>query len=269
VPQILWRSFKKDGVPAKGPVTAMWIFCCGMPRSASTLQFQIVSKLVEEARKGQRIEWAEHYDFPKIRAKYREYQGWKVFKVHIPTEEILSEFDRNNAKGIYIYRDIRDAVVSNIRRLGIESNMPKRKEMIGKWCKKWIKYHNQWTAFPQTMVSRYETTVGDIFHEVQRIAAHLDISLTHAECRQIADEFSLEKQVRRIEKMKNESLPKLGDRNETVIDPHSLLHSNHIYSGKNGQWKDFLSPDELNAVNNLITPWLKKKGYPIKKENLK
>lgn len=37
----------------------MWVFCGGMLRSASTLQFQITSRLVTEAGIGQQIGWID------------------------------------------------------------------------------------------------------------------------------------------------------------------------------------------------------------------
>ena len=37
----------------------MWIFCCGMERSGSTVQFQISAQLVEDAGLGKRVEWVK------------------------------------------------------------------------------------------------------------------------------------------------------------------------------------------------------------------
>ena len=45
----------------------MWVFCCGMQRSGSTLQYQIAARLVEQAGLGQRLEWVEPGRFPELR----------------------------------------------------------------------------------------------------------------------------------------------------------------------------------------------------------
>ena len=90
----------------------MWVFCCGMMRSGSTLQFQLAARIAEETGLGKRIEWIKAQDFSLAREKYKNYKGLKIFKSHIYTEEMGREFSRNNAMGVYIYRDIRDAFLS-------------------------------------------------------------------------------------------------------------------------------------------------------------
>ncbi|MFQ5632245.1 MAG: sulfotransferase domain-containing protein, partial [bacterium] len=94
----------------------MWIFCCGMQRSGSTLQFQITAQLVEEAGLGKRVEWVKHKRFPKLRKKYAAYEGWKVFDNHTCTDAMKEEFHRQNAMGVYVFRDLRDVIVSKIRK---------------------------------------------------------------------------------------------------------------------------------------------------------
>ena len=66
----------------------MWIFCCGMRRSGSTLQYQLTARIVEEEGIGKRVEWVKPADFPVLREKYKDYEGLKVFKSHIYTSEI-------------------------------------------------------------------------------------------------------------------------------------------------------------------------------------
>ena len=63
----------------------MWIFCGGMPRSGSTLQFQLTAHLVELAGLGMRVDWVRAAEFPKLREKYAARGGWKVLKTHACT----------------------------------------------------------------------------------------------------------------------------------------------------------------------------------------
>jgi len=96
----------------------MWIFCGGMPRSGSTLQFHLTAHLVEHAGRGTRVEWVRPEEFPCLRDKYAEHDGWKVFKTHVCTAEVQAEFEALNAKGVYVFRDVRDVVVSRMRKGG-------------------------------------------------------------------------------------------------------------------------------------------------------
>ena len=232
----------------------MWIFCCGMPRSGSTLQFQITAKLVEDAGLGKRIEWCEHFDFPKIREKYMDYSGWKVFKVHIPTDEMLAEFRKQNAMGVYIFRDLRDSMASNIRKKKIESDPDTRKKLIKRWSTNWVQYYNTWAGFSQVLVSKYEQVVSNLAGEVQRIAGHLGIPLKESETIKIGSEFTLNKQRERIEALNKDNVS---------CDPHSLLHMNHIHSGEIGGWENFLTHEEVLLIEGTATSWLLKNGYPL------
>ena len=57
----------------------MWVFCCGMQRSASTLQFQIAAELVERAGLGERVGWVRPEQFPRLLDKHGSDGKWKVF----------------------------------------------------------------------------------------------------------------------------------------------------------------------------------------------
>ena len=79
----------------------MWLFCCGMQRSGSTVQFQITTDLVETAGLGQRVNWVRPKNFPALQEKYNDRKEWLVFKNHTLTPAMAAEFTRGNAKGIF------------------------------------------------------------------------------------------------------------------------------------------------------------------------
>lgn len=241
----------------------MWIFCCGMPRSGSTLQFQLTAKLVEDAGLGKRIEWCRPAHFPEIRDKYAKYKKWKVFKSHVPTEEMMVEFSKKNAKGVYIFRDIRDAIVSNLRKKSIEFDQILRKKFISRWIKEWVEYYNKWLIFPEVHVSKYENVVSDLAGEVRRIAEHLDISLSEEKCVCFAKEYELDKQRLRIEKFKKTVTPEKISSNEVIFDPHNMLHIDHIQSGKIGVWKQVLTRKEIKMIESNTKKWLQKNDYKL------
>ncbi len=75
----------------------MWVFCCGMYRSASTLQFQIATWLVKDAGVGQQVGWIDAKGFSEVRDSYANCTGLKVVKVHLCTDPMISEFMQNQA----------------------------------------------------------------------------------------------------------------------------------------------------------------------------
>lgn len=237
----------------------MWIFCCGMPRSGSTLQFQITARLVEDSGLGKRVEWCRPADFPRLRNKYSNYKKMKVFKSHVATDDIIQEFDRQNAMGVYIYRDIRDVVVSHMRKYSTGFQDLLKIKFIDKWIGNYYK----WVNLEQVLVSKYEEVFSDLGTEVKRISNHLGLSLSQPRCLEIAAEFALNKQLDRIEKFKTTLPPRELNENGVTFDPHSLLHTDHIHSGEIGAWKKYLTGKEVREIEGKAGKWLETNGYRL------
>lgn len=237
----------------------MWIFCCGMRRSGSTLQFQIVARLVEESGLGKRVEWVKPNCFPKLRAKYADYNGWKVFKTHFCTDEILSEFRRKNAIGIYVFRDIRDVFVSTMKKGGKTAEQLLNNGFIEE-C---LQNHQKWTNLQQVMVSRYENMIIDLPGEVKRTATHLGISLDRKKYELIASDYAIQKQRERIKEFKKKPSHQLQHEEKLQFDPVSLLHTNHISLGEIGRWKKELSLKEIAIIEKRAQNWLVTNGYEL------
>jgi len=242
----------------------MWIFCCGMPRSGSTLQFQITAQLVEEAGLGKRMEAVKPAAFGKLRKQYAAEPGWKVFKIHTCTDKVEKEFHRQNAVGIYVYRDLRDVVVSTMRK----SDMTFEALSSLGFLEDRFEEYQKWTSLPRVLVSKYEEMIAGLPAEVRRIAAHLGITLSAEAYQQIAAEHSLERQKERIEaSIKNGNLRE-GVVKGMFYNPTTNLHTNHIHDGAVGGWKEVLSAEQVERIEAKAADWLVAHGYDITAEKL-
>lgn len=234
----------------------MWIFCGGMNRSGSTLQFQLTAHLVEQAGRGKRVDWITPDEFPQLREKLAGQAEWKVFKTHRCTPEILAEFQAGNAKAVYIYRDVRDVIVSRINRTGGTFSGLWRGTLISI-----LKNYRQWTSLDGVLISRYEDVVVDVAGEVRRIAAHLDIPISHEESQQVAAEYTPERQLARIQEAKQTGLVERSPK--VAFDPVSNLHTNHIRSGKSKQWASVLTRRQVAQIESRAGSWLVANGYEL------
>jgi hypothetical protein len=237
----------------------MWIFCGGMMRSGSTLQYQITAQLVEEAQLGRRLEWIEPQDFIHVREQLKDEKTWKVFKAHHCTDSMVEEFNRGNAVGIYIYRDIRDAFTSQMTKASVKPQLLLNRGFIAS-C---LESYEKWTHLPQVLISQYENVVDDIAGEVARIAQHLGISLDASKIHQIADNLSLANQKSRLQRV--QSFKQIGRHS---VDSHSLLHSNHIHSGKVGRWQEELTFRDIKKIEDQAGLWLAEQGYALSAPSL-
>lgn len=241
----------------------MWIFCCGMPRSGSTLQFQITAQLIEEAGLGKRIETVRPTEFGKLRKQYAADPAWKVFKAHTCTDKMEKEFQRQNAAGVYVYRDLRDVVLSTMRKS--EKTFDELWDMG--FLEDRFEEYRRWTALPRVLVSRYETIIADLPAEVQRIAAHLGMALSAEAAQRIAADHSLERQRERIA-----AAVKNGDLRAGVVqgiyyNPTTNLHANHIHEGAIGGWKKVLSREQVERLEAKAGDWLLAHYYELACEN--
>jgi hypothetical protein len=232
-----------------------------MPRSGSTLQFQLTAHLVEWAGLGERVEWVRPEEFPRLRSKYSGRAGWKVFKSHACTREIRAEFDLHNAKGVYVYRDVRDVVVSRMRKRDQTFNVLWQ----GGGLDNLLSGFDRWTSIHGVLVSRYEDMVVQPAGEVDRIARHLGIRIRRDECENVASQYTVAQQFQRIREA--EAAGRLEDRDGFRYDPKSNLHVNHIRSGKSGEWRHVLTHTQVALIEERAKRWLLANGYALSLPN--
>lgn len=236
----------------------MWIICCGMKRSGSTLQYQIAAHLVEMTGKGTRVGWAD--TFEEVQAQHPDNTSnprWKVYKNHNYSASMGAALTDGRAKGIYMYRDLRDVFVSFMHKQNASFERLWTRDIL----RELVENYAQWTQQPNVLVSRYETMMADVSGEVSRIAAHLGLTITPEEAKQIAAEYSVTKQLERIEQADNLQVSR--QTKGVGFDRHTLLHENHISEeqGQVGQWKTALTPEQVSLIENRYGAWMKANGY--------
>ena len=237
----------------------MWVFCCGMQRSGSTLQFQLTAHLVEAVGLGRRVEWVRPGDFPNLRDQVAAEPGWKVFKIHVCTPEMAAEFHRDNAMGVHTYRDLRDVLVSTMRKYQRTFD----DLMASGFLAHCLDQHQQWTALPHVLATKYEDMIANLPAEVERLAAHLGIAVSADTCRQIAEEHSIDQQRARIEES-----TRTGDLREGIVkgmfyNPVTNLHTNHIHEGAVGAWTQILDASQVARLESEAGDWLVAHGYEL------
>jgi Sulfotransferase domain len=238
----------------------MWIFCAGMKRSGSTLQYQIASHLVEGVGRGFRLPWSPSHEFPEVRERHADSHAWLLFKSHECTPEMAAEFLDHDARGLYTFRDLRDVIASQMVFLGTSFE---RLWSTG-FLNECVEQHAAWTTQPRMFVTRYEATIDDPLGHVQQIAEHLEIRVKKSQVAEIAADYSFENQQARIANTQHTSwrhVPAVDK--ELRFDPRTLLHHNHLGSGRPGAWAEILSADERLRVEDAFGGWLLDHGYTV------
>lgn len=236
----------------------MWLFCAGMMRSGSTLQYQIAKTLVEGAGRGVGVGSCEPGRFRELLDRYDDPEPVYVVKCHRYVPTARARLRRGEARALYIYRDLRDVVVSMMHK----ENRTFRQLADAGFVRQLLEDDAIWSTQPNTLVSVYEEVSADLRSEVERIARFLDIDAGEAELDRIAEEHSLARQKRRLERF---DFGKAGvaEGQTNLVDPSTLLHHNHLRSGESGQWADELEAAEVAEIERVAGGWLLEHGYPV------
>jgi hypothetical protein len=232
----------------------MFVFCGGMFRSGSTLQYQVVSRLVEDSGHGQRVSWHSPSDFRRLRNQGPYHDSIHVFKAHKLTDEMRDEIVNNGALSLTVHRDIRDVVVSAMRKNNWTFRRIWRRDRLRYWTMRF----DDWSKLPNVFICRYDELTGDLPASIRRIGDYLGIKAGDKEVAMMAKEYNLDSQ----KKLVNEVAELFkGGGLSTKYDPRSLLHYNHIASGRTGEYRSMLKPAQIRAIEYECRNWMHRWGY--------
>lgn len=234
-----------------------WVFCGGMIRSGSTLQFQLASSMVEQTGLGRRMRYVPEAEFDAVLKDNPDNCGLKVFKAHICTAPMADLCHSGNAVVLYCYRDIRDVAVSALRKF----SMSFESLVEARWLDQAIADFNAWTAMPRVLVSRYEEMVRSVGVESSRISTFLGTGFGAGEALAIGEQFSIPAQQERINTLRQRH-PGTIAASDIVFDDKELLHHNHIHRGEIGAWRNELLPHQQGFLTDRYRSWLLSTGYP-------
>jgi len=244
----------------------MWIVCCGMPRSGSTVQYLLTKDIVENTGTGKAVGFVNNQVFDDIYQENNFKYERIVIKTHRAFPSVLSLFDRKEAVAIYVYRDMRDVVLSRIHK---KNKNRFNYENVDRFVHLNIKSYLQWLSVSPVLISRYEEMVEDLEREALRIANILGVEITKSFASKLAGKYSLEKQKKRIASIDYEGKNVKRKKSGVYVDLETQLHNNHIRSGKSGQWEYELTPQQIAFIEEHAYDWLVSLNYPISQSWIK
>jgi hypothetical protein len=216
----------------------------GNVRQMAIICQERLTHLAAQAGLGRRVAWAPAEEFPALRAQYASTPGLKIFKNHRYTPEMGIELARHGGRGSYVYRDVRDVVLSKMRKDGTTFD----RLMEQQFLEGIIQTDAQWRAQPNVLVSKYEEMMADLPGETLRIARHLGLALEREEAARIR------------------AAGEAGRLREgyagALFDDESMLHSNHLAGGYVGGWRSGLTA-QAARLEDRAHRWLAANGYAL------
>jgi hypothetical protein len=127
---------------------------------------------------------------------------------------------------------------------------------------------------------RYDEIVNHPEKAVARIAGFLQLKVTDSNIKEIAVALSREKMKKYLKGLDDVSVDEAGnlqseaqaskyaavprfDGSHRIYDYATGFQSNHITTGKDGEWRNQLEPAQQKVLMKLVAPWLKKYEFPL------
>lgn len=226
----------------------MLIVVCGMHRSGSTLVWQIARQLLLHRPGLRNPRGIRTSEFKRAAQDERDLL---MVKVHYRSALKLSHFPDSGARYLYTYRDVRDVVASLFRKgrypVGDARRGPDSAREI---AEREIAGHAVWTAKPDVWIRRYESFCGDTAALVRELAVYLNESVTDSRVDEIVEYVDVSRQAERS-----------AAASQHGIDEDTRVTSNHITDGREGAWRDTLTPAECQSIEVEGHAWLTAHGY--------
>lgn len=267
----------------------MLVFCNGMIRAGSTLQYNYVRSIIEQSGRGRGIGFYSAGQMEELQGRLEEWSrnaALSVIKSHDWSLWQKQLVEDGHALVCYIYRDIRDVAVSAKRIFGYDNSA-----LLARLDNA-IQIYDEISGLENSLVQKYETVVFNPHEAVAELGRFVSEELDRNVIERIVDDFSIDRVVKAAQQQKLRSqigvrllevlgglgLPTLARgmgvpvawrlslaRRLTGSDARTQFHPGHV-SRTQGMsvWREELSNREIEELSDRYAAWLDMAGYEIR-----
>ena len=238
----------------------MLLICCGMPRSGSTLQFNIAWKTATAGGLGERVEWRSSNDWEhadKELARLEATPELHVVKMHFPPDngKKLAE-SGGRVRFVYVHRDLFDVVYSMKTKFNFSLTHAIERISLALEAERWLMER----PADRVLIQNYALLLNDLPKAVRQIAAfegaNLDENILDAISEELSINSAYEKSRQKTPRFEHlrRKISRLLRRKITFADEDLMLHPNHVseHRGQIGIGREKLSKTEIAAVQSAF-----------------
>jgi hypothetical protein len=235
--------------------------CAGIYRSGSTWAFNVCRELGQLLADKTDTSLASGYpnlgplDHFLEHAAEQARNGPIVVKAHLLGPVALNWINSGKAKAIYIYRDPRDCVASDLRFKAHDI------DAAGARVLECLRNLSTFRDSPRILLVRYEQMMAERCAAIAQIAQHLGFDLDERAIGRIDERTNLAASLRIAQGLKSRPGGQYRRDGAHRVDPTTLLYDNHIAGGTVGRWKQELGATDQGFVTRFFAPWLVTLGY--------
>ena len=217
------------------PNNNCYVFACGMERSGSSVYMRMIHFLIRAAGLGRKIGDTRLGPFDEASTVIMGHgktwpQGLKLVRTHDMHALFAAEFVKKNAVGFYVWRDIRDVMVSFTLRESHDLTLENEEWLIGNVQRITANYR-RWTGCGErVLVTTYHELIEDKAGVMLKTARALGIQINEAQAAAAARQFEIDKM--------REKLP--GD---------------HINDGRPGMWREHCTDEQAQRLQEIVNTY--------------
>ena len=238
----------------------MIIISNGMMRSGSTLQYNIAAMVMEARGPLHRAGFIGDFAKPATLAKLMQLKRakrWTIIKTH--EAPLPRDFYDESVRVLFSYRDVRDIAAS------IRKKWDYPFDIILSQIDEMIEIERTFAEIGGILVQSYELLYHDIPAATRQIAAYLGVTLVDAEVNKIEGALSVDTLMDVAGKNRMLFSQLISWITRRFYDKKTLLHNDHISAagGRDGDWTNQLSDDEIARLEVRYSSWLTARGYLV------
>ncbi|QDU81046.1 hypothetical protein Pla110_27830 [Polystyrenella longa] len=231
----------------------------GIPRSATTWAFNVCRHLYDFQGLQYKIYNPTDYLQMEELIVTLDQQEHAIIHGHDLTPNLLKLATLNQVRPFFNYRNPCDVVVSQIKLHDLDL------ETAIQITANAYTYLEPAMAMPGIMLIPYEHATSQPESIIYQMATKLSIFLPLDKAKEIAEETSYAKHKKVMDEVNREGAEDVGtlytsSRKIRFSETH-LINDRHLQSGKNGRWREELTPPEQERVLERFTPLLKALGF--------
>lgn len=187
---------------------------------------------------------------------------WRVVKSHHPTAPAYLATEGSPRKYIYVARDLRDVMVSDMTLHNLKSSFPRLAAMAVLPMS--LKSYEFWVRQDDLYRTTYDALTSDLAGETARVAGFLGADLQPDQVAAIAESHA-------SEKVAQEVASHYSDRpvsSATDIDSRIGFRKGHFQGGETGKWMRSLSPLQVAFIEFHARSWLVDNGFTLSQPRL-
>jgi len=228
------------------PDSISTVISYGIQRSGSTLIYQALKQVFPQANVIKTHDFIYHKDY-KVVATYRDFRDvlismWRTL-LSKGTKENIAKVIRLTEPDISSKQDFSSMTNEEVveRANWIKCHLS---EVLDKY--KEVDQHN-------VLWMQYELFYNNFDYIFSRLSSFFQICIDEGKKNKIKEDCSIEANRRRAYKLKDFS----------EYDPLTHIHGHHIYEGRVGFWKEFLTSEQKEISRTILGSALERYGYEL------